>query len=79
MDDKLTKTLAAPDFAAWRNTLWKEISAQAIGEGWVPPREITEDGVINHELERWATLWTTLVSLDDEQKDVVYLRESSSS
>jgi len=63
MDEKLRKTLAAPDFDAWRTTLWKEISQQAIGEGWVPPREITREGVVDHQCERWSTLWATLVEI----------------
>jgi hypothetical protein len=62
MDEKLAKTLASPDFEAWRKTLWKEISTQAIGEGWVPESEITEAGVINPQANRWVSLWETLVS-----------------
>jgi hypothetical protein len=62
MDDKLAKALAAPDYELWRKTLWKEISAQAIGEGWVPLDEINDEGIINYESERWATMWAHLVS-----------------
>ena len=62
MDEKLAKTLAAPDFEAWRKKLWREISTQAIGEGWVPDSELTDDGVINPECDRWSSLWETLVS-----------------
>ncbi|KAF1984809.1 hypothetical protein K402DRAFT_405867 [Aulographum hederae CBS 113979] len=40
MDDKLAKTLSDPSFPAWRATLWREISNQAIGEGWAPKREL---------------------------------------
>jgi hypothetical protein len=61
MDEKLAKILATPDFENWRNTLWKEISIQAIGEGWVPDSEITDDGVIDKTSERWSGLWDTLV------------------
>lgn len=61
MDEKLAKTLAAHDFEAWRATLWKEISAQAIGEGWVPQDEISPDGVIDPECDRWGQLYATLV------------------
>jgi hypothetical protein len=61
MDEKLAKTLASADFEAWRLKLWKEISTQAIGEGWVPIYEIGADGIINHNLERWSLLWETLV------------------
>jgi len=63
MDEKLAKTLATTDFEAWRSKLWKEISLQAIGEGWVPQSEITQDGVINPRTERWASLWETLVEI----------------
>jgi hypothetical protein len=63
MDEKLAKTLAAPDFEKWRITMWKEISQLAIGNGWVPEPEITHDGVINHRHERWTGLWDTLVRL----------------
>ena len=63
MDQKLAKTLCAPDFAAWRHTLWKEISHQAMGEGWVPADEIGEDGLIDPECDRWTCLWARLVSL----------------
>jgi len=63
MDEKLAKTLAAPDFEAWRVKLWREISTQAIGEGWVPDSEITASGVINHQCDRWSSLWETLVEI----------------
>jgi hypothetical protein len=61
MDDKLTKTLLSPDFPSWRHKLWKEISAQAIGEGWVPEHEIGDDGLIDPECDRWGCLWARLV------------------
>jgi hypothetical protein len=63
MDSKLAKTLAAPDYESWRLTLWKEISAQAIGEGWVPASEMGADGRINHESEKWAPMWAHLVEI----------------
>jgi hypothetical protein len=63
MDEKLAKTLAAPDFELWRAKLWREVSLQAIGEGWVPEYEVTEDGLIDSNCDRWATLWETLVGL----------------
>jgi hypothetical protein len=62
MDEKLIKTLACPEFGLWRENLWGEISMQAISEGWVRESEMTADGVINHHLDRWASLWETLVS-----------------
>ena len=61
MDEKLAKTLAAPDFFAWRNRIWKEISDEAIGKGWVPEAEITEMGVIDHCCERWSQLYARMV------------------
>jgi hypothetical protein len=69
MDEKLTKTLAAQDFEIWRAKLWKEISQQAIGEGWVPEYEITEDGLIDSECDRWSTLWETLVGPVNMRKE----------
>jgi len=63
MDLKLAKTLASPDFEAWRKTLWKEISSHAIENGWVPESEITRDNVISHDCDRWSTLWESLVEI----------------
>ncbi|KAK3060245.1 hypothetical protein LTS18_008976, partial [Coniosporium uncinatum] len=40
MDDKLCRTLAAPDFESWRARLWREISDQAITEGYVQEYEL---------------------------------------
>ncbi|KAK3063203.1 hypothetical protein LTS18_002258 [Coniosporium uncinatum] len=40
MDDKLRRTLAAPDFESWRARLWREISDQAITEGYVQEYEL---------------------------------------
>lgn len=61
MDEKLAKTLASADFDAWRLKLWKEISTQAIGEGWVPIHEIDSNGEIDNNVDRWSLLWETLV------------------
>jgi len=63
MDEKLAKTLAAPDFEGWRSTMWKEISTLAIGNGWVPEEEMSPKGVIDHRHERWSSLWDTLVEI----------------
>jgi len=40
MDDKLRRTLAAPDFESWRARLWREISNQAITEDYVQDYEL---------------------------------------
>jgi hypothetical protein len=64
MDSKLAKTLAAPDYDSWRQTLWNEISSQAIGEGWVLASELTADGrSIDHESDKWAPMWAHLVEI----------------
>ena len=62
MDDKLAKTLASSDFVAWRERIWKEISDEAIGKGWVPEEEQTDDGVIDPFHERWRQLHARMVS-----------------
>jgi hypothetical protein len=62
MDAKLNKILCSPDFEAWRATLWKEISQQAIQHGWVSREDIRQhDGVINPDSERWSQLYARLV------------------
>ena len=61
MDEKLAKTLCASDFTTWRYNLWKEVSLEALGEGWVPESEIGDDGLIDPECERWNCLWARLV------------------
>ena len=68
MDDKLMKTLNSTDFGAWRVRIWKEISDEAIGKGWVPEDEQTEDGVIDPCHERWRQLHARMVG--PELKDV---------
>lgn len=62
MDDKLAKTLASQDFFIWRARIWKEISDQAIGKGWVPEDEQTDDGVIDPFHERWRQLYARMVN-----------------
>lgn len=62
MDGKLAKVLISPDFEAWRATLWKEISQEAIQHGWLSRGEIrAHDGVINPDCERWSQLYARLV------------------
>jgi hypothetical protein len=62
MDAKLTKILCSPDFEAWRYTLWKEISQEAIQHGWVAREDLRQhDGVINPDSERWSQLYARLV------------------
>ena len=63
MEERLAKTLCAPDFEEWRRGLWREISSQAIGNGWVPVYEVTKEGVIDHTSERWKSLWDSLVRI----------------
>ncbi|KAF2667388.1 hypothetical protein BT63DRAFT_291084, partial [Microthyrium microscopicum] len=63
MDEKLRKTLASSDFEDWRRKLWKEISKEAIGEGWVADTDITNDYVIDHRAHKWIQLWETLVEI----------------
>ena len=64
MDDKLVKTLNSTDFGTWRARIWKEISDEAIGKGWVPEDEQTEDGVIDPCHERWRQLHARMVGPD---------------
>ena len=61
MDDKLAKTLNSADFGTWRARIWKEISDEAIGKGWVPEDEQSEDGVIDPCNERWRQLHARMV------------------
>jgi hypothetical protein len=62
MDDKLAKILYSSDFEAWRATLWKEISTEAIQHGWVAREDIRRsDRVINPDSERWNQLYARLV------------------
>jgi hypothetical protein len=62
MDEKLAKILRSPDFEAWRASLWKEISTEAIQHGWVAREDIRKsDSVINPDSERWSQLYARLV------------------
>lgn len=61
MDEKLAKIFASPDFEEWRNTLWKEISAEAIAHGWVLREDIRADNMIDCRSERWSQLYSRLV------------------
>jgi hypothetical protein len=62
MDQKLAKTLHSADFEAWRATLWKEISTEAIQHGWVAKEDIRRsDGLINPDSDRWSQLYARLV------------------
>ena len=69
MDDKLAKTLNSADFGIWRARIWKEISDEAIGKGWVPEDEHTDDGVIDPCHERWRQLHARMVGSEFE-KDI---------
>jgi len=66
MDDKLAKTLASPDFEAWRARIWKEISDEAVGKGWVSEEEQTEDGVVDPCHERWRQLYARMVGSESK-------------
>lgn len=64
MDAKLNKILCSPDFEAWRASLWKEISQEAIQHGWVDKGDIRiHDGTINPNSERWSQLYARLVEI----------------